>query len=66
MPHIKIDQNKCKGCELCVVFCPKKLISVDKKLNVRGVYPAVFSGEACTGCCFCALICPDCAIEVYK
>ena len=67
MAKIIIETNKCKGCKLCVAFCPKELISMGERLNRRGVFPAVFkdSGE-CTGCCVCAQMCPDVVIEVYK
>ncbi|MGE4357393.1 MAG: 4Fe-4S binding protein, partial [Candidatus Omnitrophota bacterium] len=58
MSYIKINKNKCKGCLLCMVNCPKGLIIQDKELNVRGVKPVSFNDEnkACSGCCFCALV----------
>jgi 2-oxoglutarate ferredoxin oxidoreductase subunit delta len=64
---IEISQELCKGCELCVSFCPKRLISTSNKLNASGYLPAVFkdNGE-CTGCAVCALVCPEVAIEVYR
>ncbi len=67
MPKIKIDVDRCKGCYLCVEFCPKKLISTDSGLNSKGINPVKFKdGAGCLGCGFCAVICPDCCIEVYK
>lgn len=67
MPKIEIDRERCKGCELCVLYCPKSLIKLETAINKRGVHPAKFSSkEGCTGCSFCALICPDLAIEVYR
>ena len=67
MPKITIDKNKCKGCLLCISFCPKGLIGVDGKLNKRGVKPVKFNNNPdCMGCALCAIICPDCCIEVYK
>jgi 2-oxoglutarate ferredoxin oxidoreductase subunit delta len=64
---IEISQELCKGCALCVSFCPKQLISTSDKLNASGYLPAVFkdNGE-CTGCAVCALVCPEVAIEVYR
>jgi len=67
MPKINIDQDKCKGCALCIFFCPKKEIKLGEKLNKKGVNPAVFQDAGkCAGCGFCAVICPDSCIEVYK
>jgi len=67
---ITIDQELCKGCQLCVSVCPKECIAVSKGLNEKGYYPAEFTQtegeECCTACTLCALICPDIAIEVYR
>lgn len=68
--EIKIDREKCKGCQLCLSFCPRQCIQVSQELNDKGYYPAEFSpGEgkkSCTGCTLCAVVCPDIAIEVYR
>jgi 2-oxoglutarate ferredoxin oxidoreductase subunit delta len=67
MAKITIDQEKCKGCFLCVGVCAKGLIKAEKSLNKKGVNPVKFEGnDECAGCCLCAIICPDCCIEVYK
>ena len=65
---IVIDEERCKGCGLCIEVCPKSLIKFSAGLNMRGVRPAEFHDEKgeCTACTFCALICPDICIEVYK
>ncbi|MDD5072291.1 MAG: 4Fe-4S dicluster domain-containing protein [Candidatus Omnitrophica bacterium] len=67
MARITIDRDACKGCELCSINCPEKLIIMDDSLNVRGVHPAKFRGVGkCKGCKMCAMMCPDICIEVYK
>ncbi|MDP1853308.1 MAG: 4Fe-4S dicluster domain-containing protein [Candidatus Omnitrophota bacterium] len=66
MPKITIDKERCKGCQLCILYCPKGQIRPDKNLNKKGIQPVVFLGGDCSGCKFCAIICPDAAIEVYK
>ena len=65
--YIEINQELCKGCEICMSFCPKGAIASGEKLNSSGYLPAAFtdSGE-CTGCAICALVCPDVVIEVYR
>lgn len=65
--YIKIDQKLCKGCQICMLFCTKEVISLSDTLNASGYLPAVFddNGE-CTGCAICALVCPEAAIEIYR
>ena len=67
MGSITVNIERCKGCELCIHFCPKKQIVVSEGFNSKGYHPAEFrdSGE-CTGCTVCAVMCPDVAIEVYR
>ncbi|MFH1652388.1 MAG: ferredoxin family protein [Chloroflexota bacterium] len=65
--YIEIDAERCKGCGLCVFFCPVKSISLSEKVNAAGYPPASFNaGNGCTGCTSCAIVCPEVAIEVYR
>jgi 2-oxoglutarate ferredoxin oxidoreductase subunit delta len=65
MVKLKIDRDKCKGCMLCVSFCPKGALSAEEKLNKRGVKPVKFKEDAgCIGCRMCMIICPDNCIEI--
>ena len=68
MAKVTVNEDRCKGCELCVAACPKGIMKLDKaKLNAKGYHPAHCSDQnACAGCAFCALTCPDCAITVEK
>jgi 2-oxoglutarate ferredoxin oxidoreductase subunit delta len=64
---ITISSELCKGCELCISFCPKGAISQSDKLNAAGYQSALFNNNSeCTGCAICALVCPEVAIEVYR
>jgi len=67
MPKIKIDELRCKGCGLCTIACPGKLVTMSDTPNSSGYTVARFSGaEKCTGCALCAEMCPDVAITVFK
>jgi len=65
---IIIDENRCKGCELCVSVCPKGVIGMADRFTPRGYRPSVLIDPdgLCTGCLLCATICPDVAITVYR
>ena len=66
-PKIVVDEERCKGCELCIPVCPKHIMVMSKKFNKKGYHPATqINLEECTGCAFCAMTCPDVAIEVFK
>lgn len=65
--RIKFDEEKCKGCGLCVNACPKKILTLQKKLNLKGYNPAgIVDEEACISCAICATMCPDCVITIDK
>lgn len=50
----------CKGCQICVAFCPTGVLEMDES----GDYPIVVHPEKCTACHFCDTHCPDLAIVV--
>jgi 2-oxoglutarate ferredoxin oxidoreductase subunit delta len=65
--YIEIDRELCKGCQICISFCPKDVISPSDRLNASGYLPVSFDDSgACTGCAICAVVCPEVAIEVYR
>ena len=66
--QVTFQSDACKGCELCMAACPKKLITADKSVfNKSGLHPAVITdAAACIGCLSCALMCPDGVITVEK
>lgn len=67
MGKIKINNEICKACGLCIYACPKKVIKLDNKsLNRYGFHPAKLFADGCIGCASCAVICPEAAITVYK
>ena len=64
---VLFQRDKCKGCELCVSFCPKNVLELDSAVNAKGYHPASAARPAdCIGCASCALMCPDCCISIYE
>lgn len=55
---IKVTVEWCKGCEICVAFCPKNV------LEMEGGKVKVARPEDCIKCMLCELRCPDFAISV--
>lgn len=65
---IRIIEDACKGCGLCIISCPFELILLSEKINAFG-YKSIEHVDPegkCTACKMCALMCPDLAIEVFK
>jgi len=64
---IIIDERYCKGCGICIHFCPKHVLEIAKEVNSRGFYtPCVTDGSECTNCRQCELFCPDFAIFIIE
>ena len=65
---LTFDTDRCKGCELCILTCPKHILAIaTDKINKKGYSPAEMTDqEKCIGCAFCATMCPDCIITVEK
>ena len=57
---IKINTAWCKGCSICVAFCPKKV------LEVKNGKVVIENGEACIHCKLCQYRCPDFAIFIEE
>ena len=66
--RITFNFEKCKGCMLCVHFCPTNILELDKEnINQKGYnLIKVTEPEKCIACGFCGMMCPDSVITVYK
>jgi 2-oxoglutarate ferredoxin oxidoreductase subunit delta len=58
---LKVLEARCKGCGICVEFCPKKVLGLSEVEKIMVVNEA-----ACIACRQCETRCPDYAIFVGK
>ncbi len=56
-PPLNIFLHWCKACNLCIAFCPTKVLEPD-----RDGKPIIAHPELCTQCEICWVHCPDFAI----
>ena len=64
---IAIDARYCKGCGICVHFCPKHILEISSEVGARGYYmPHVTNEAECANCNQCELYCPDFAIYIVQ
>lgn len=62
---LRIDEEACKGCELCIPACPPGVLVMSERRNGNGFrVPELLPG--CTGCKACLLVCPDFCFEVFQ
>ena len=59
LKEIKINRAWCKGCGICIHFCPGKVLELDERDKAMAARP-----QDCICCMECELRCPDLAINV--
>lgn len=67
--QVYIIPSRCKGCEICVEFCPNDVLQNSDQTNAKGYhYPEVIEGkeESCIHCEFCMVVCPEFAIYTVE
>ena len=63
---VVVNNERCKGCNLCVVACPADVLE-PKEVNDKGYHYAYMKNpDNCIGCASCGYVCPDGCISVYK
>jgi|SRR3990172_395813 len=63
---VSIDAQMCKGCDLCVFYCPQETLAMANTVNARGMRFAQVVQDNCTGCQECARVCPDVCITIWR
>lgn len=63
LAKILVDKRLCKGCGICVEFCPRKALEMSNEMDERGIKtPQAPREKDCSLCGLCELYCPDFAI----
>ena len=58
--EVRVFGRWCKGCGLCIAFCPSGVFEADDKSHPHVRFP-----ERCTGCEWCVDFCPvDCIDKI--
>lgn len=65
--EIHLIVGRCKGCELCVNYCPRSALEVSGSSNAKGYHPPQMrDAERCVACGLCEMLCPEFAIFVVE
>jgi Na+-translocating ferredoxin:NAD+ oxidoreductase RNF subunit RnfB len=71
----KVDVDKCVGCGMCMMACPRKVIGLVEygtdviiacNSNAKGAVTSRSCTAGCIGCGLCKKICPEEAITIEK
>jgi len=64
---VTIIEERCKGCEFCIEYCPRNVLVMSSAFNVKGYhFPFVETADRCVNCHFCEALCPEFAIFVTE
>jgi 2-oxoglutarate ferredoxin oxidoreductase subunit delta len=58
---VRIFEEWCKGCGICVAFCPKNVLILNHEGKAE-----VARLEDCIYCKLCEILCPDFAVNVQE
>ena len=58
--YVRTITEWCKGCGICVAFCPVKILTLKNEKIV------VIDQDKCTNCGLCEMRCPDYAIYLEE
>jgi len=61
LSRVEITEAWCKGCDICIKFCPERCLQLNDRQIAEMAHP-----DRCTGCRLCEWLCPDFAITVHS
>lgn len=65
--EVRVLKANCKGCGICVHYCPTKVLEMSEEFTPKGYHPPCGKRDAeCKGCRVCEQMCPDFAIFVEE
>lgn len=59
---VHIRAERCKGCELCIDYCPTRVLALSSEFNAKGYHFPVVVNDDCINCQSCRTICPEFAV----
>lgn len=60
--RVLIARERCKGCELCIEFCPRDVLVCSQEFNAKGYHYPIVTKDECVNCRLCVSVCPEFAI----
>ncbi|WP_101688419.1 4Fe-4S binding protein [Dysgonomonas massiliensis] len=65
---VVVNEERCKGCNLCVVSCPADVLELQPQMMNQKGYHYVYmkNPDDCIGCANCGYVCPDACLTVYR
>jgi len=64
---IHINEERCKGCGICVEVCQTSVLEISDEKNSQGYFvPVARYPDKCISCSLCEMLCPDFAIWIVN
>lgn len=63
MIKMRLAEDRCKQCGLCVANCPRQALSFGTVYNKGGYQVVTVDETKCVKCALCYMVCPDMVFE---
>ena len=60
--RVYIAKQRCKGCELCIEFCPSDVLARSTDFNPKGYHYPIVTSDGCINCRLGLTVSPEYAI----